>query len=92
MTARNGLESFLGGTPLNVFVRLIFISLVVGALLMWLDVRPLDIIQGIRNFFDRIYSLGFGAVRMALDYVVAGAMLVIPIWFLLRLLAMGGKR
>jgi len=37
---QNALESFLGGTPASVFVKLLFISLVVGALLMWLDIRP----------------------------------------------------
>lgn len=92
MASKNALEDFLGGTPLNVAVRLFFVSLVVGALLMWLDIRPMDIIRGIQAFFDRIYRLGFDAVRELASYVVAGAAIVIPAWFVLRLLNIGGRK
>ena len=63
MASNNTLEHFLGGSPLSTFVRLFVISLVVGALLMWLELRPIDIFRGVQAFFDRIYQLGFGAVR-----------------------------
>ncbi len=92
MASNNGVENFLGGSPLNVAMRLLFISMVVGALLMWLDLRPIDILNGVRAFFDRIYQLGFGAVREVASYVLAGAVIVIPAWFVLRLLNVGGRR
>ena len=44
------------GSPINVAIRLFFISLVVGALLMWLDIQPLDILKGIRAFFDQPHN------------------------------------
>ncbi|MCC3245915.1 DUF6460 domain-containing protein [Methylocystis sp. WRRC1] len=88
----NALENFLGGSPLNVFVRLFFISLVVGALLMWLELRPIDILRGVQAFFDRIYQLGFGAVKEVASYVLAGAVFVVPAWFVLRLLNIGGGK
>jgi hypothetical protein len=88
----NALENFLGGSPINVAVRLFFVSLVVGALMMWLDIRPLDILHGVRAFFERIYQLGFGAVRELASYVLAGAALVVPAWFVLRLMTVGGRR
>lgn len=92
MASKNALEDFLGGSPLNVAIRLFFVSLVVGALLMWLDLRPIDILRGVQDFFDRIYRLGFGAVRELVSYVLAGAVIVIPAWIVLRLLNMGGRR
>jgi hypothetical protein len=92
MASKNAIEDFLGGSPLNVAVRLFFISLVVGALLMWLDLRPIDILRGVQDFIDRIYKLGFGAVRELVSYVLAGAVIVIPAWLVLRLLNMGGRR
>jgi hypothetical protein len=92
MASNNALENFLGGSPINVAVRLFFISLVVGALLMWLDLRPMDILRGVQAFFDRIYALGFGAVKELASYVLAGAVFVIPAWFVLRLMNMGGRR
>ncbi|PWB81140.1 MAG: hypothetical protein C3F11_15955 [Methylocystaceae bacterium] len=92
MASNNSLENFLGGSPLQVFIKLLFISLVVGALLMWLELRPLDLLRGVQHFFDRIYALGFGAVRVVLEYIAAGAVIVVPIWFVLRLFGAGGKR
>jgi hypothetical protein len=92
MASNNALENFLGGSPLNVAVRLFFISLVVGALLMWLELRPVDIFHGVQAFFNRIYALGFGAVRELISYVLAGAVFVVPAWLALRLFNMGGRR
>jgi hypothetical protein len=92
MASNNALENFLGGSPVTVMVKLLFISLIVGALLMWLELRPIDIFHGIQSFFNRIYELGFDAVHVVLEYVLAGAVIVIPAWFILRLLNAGGKR
>jgi hypothetical protein len=92
MASNNSIENFLGGSPFNVFVKLLFISLVVGALLMWLELRPIDILHGVRRFFDRIYAMGFDAVRNIVEYVAAGAVIVVPIWFVLRLMSVGKKR
>lgn len=93
MAGNNALENFLGGSPLNIAARLFFISLVVGALLMWLELRPIDILHGVEAFFRRIYDLGFGAIQEIVSYVLAGAVFVVPAWLVLRLLnAGGGKR
>lgn len=92
MASNNSLEKFLGGPPLAVFIKLLFISLVVGALLMWLELRPVDVLRGVQRFFDRIYALGFDAVRVVIEYVVAGAVIVLPIWLVLRVLNLGGGK
>jgi len=88
----NALENFLGGAPMNVLARLFFISLVVGALMMWLELRPIDILNGVQAFFDRIAQLGFGAVRELGSYIMAGAIVVVPVWFVLRLISVAGMR
>jgi len=62
---------FLGGSPGGVFLRLIFVSLIVGAFLMWLDIRPEDIFRGIIQLVDRIWSLGFDAIREIAKYILA---------------------
>ncbi|MEF3365966.1 DUF6460 domain-containing protein [Methylocystis sp. 9N] len=92
MASNNAFENFLGGSPLNTFVRLFFISLVVGALLMWLELRPIDILHGVQAFVDRIYQLGFGAVKELFSYVLAGAVFVIPAWLVLRLFNVTGAK
>jgi hypothetical protein len=84
--AESSLTRFLGGSPLKVLVRLVFVSLIVGALLMWLDIRPTEIFSAIERLVMRLWNLGFGALRLIFDYVLAGAVIVIPVWFILRLL------
>lgn len=86
------LTRFLGGTPVDVSLRLFFLSLIVGALLMWLDIRPVDVVQGIIHFAQRIWSLGFDAIRQMGDYLIAGAMIVVPLWLIARLFNMRGPR
>jgi hypothetical protein len=86
------LEAFLGGSPGAVALKLLLMSLVVGALMMWLEIRPADILVGIVNFLRRIYALGFGAVREVIDYVLAGAAIVLPVWLLLRVMNASGRK
>jgi hypothetical protein len=83
---------FLGGTPLNVALRLFLLSLVVGILLMWLDIRPADLVEDAVRFAQHVWSLGFDAVRQMGDYIVGGAMIVVPLWLLTRVLNMREPR
>jgi hypothetical protein len=86
------LNRFLGGSPGGVFLRLLFVSLIVGAFLMWLDIRPMDIFRGITDLIDRIWGLGFDAIRVVGDYILAGAAIVVPVWLVLRLINMRSPR
>ncbi len=86
------LARFLGGPPGSVFLRLLFVSLIVGAFLMWLDIRPWDVFLGLKQLADRIWSLGFDAIREVGDYILAGAVLVVPVWLVLRLMNMRNGR
>jgi hypothetical protein len=91
-TSASALQRFIGGPPVAVFVRLLFVSLVVGALLVWLDIRPYDVIFWIQRFFNRLWTLGWEAVREVAEYVLAGAAIVIPVWLVMRLFNMRGAR
>ncbi len=84
----SGFERFIGGSPGMVAVRLLVVSLVVGAMLMWLDIRPDEILFAIERFFYRISRMGFAAVREMIAYVAVGAIIVVPIWLVLRLINM----
>lgn len=84
------LHRFLGGPPAAVAIRLVLVSAIVGALLMWLHIRPIDIFLNIRDLYERLWSLGFAAVREIADYILAGAVIVVPIWLVVRLLNFRG--
>ena len=44
--ANGSVERFLGGSPLGVLVRLLFISLLVGAAMAFLGLSPLGALRG----------------------------------------------
>lgn len=87
----SALSRFLGGSPIAVFTRLLLMSLVVGALLIWLDIRPYEIFRAFERLFQRLWYMGFDAIREVASYIVAGAMIVVPIWLLLRLMNMKNR-
>lgn len=76
---------FLGGSPGAVLMRLLIMSLVVGAILVWLDIRPYEIFHASERLFQRLWHMGFDAIREVASYIVAGAVIVVPIWLLMRL-------
>ncbi|MFV0281100.1 MAG: DUF6460 domain-containing protein [Rhodoblastus sp.] len=86
------LQRFLGGPPMAVFLRLLFVSLVVGALLVWMDIRPFEIFSALQRFVNRLWLMGWDAVIQVAQYVVAGAIIVLPVWFIMRLFNMRGAR
>lgn len=90
--ANSTLQRFLGGPPMAVFLRLLFVSLVVGALLVWLDIRPLEIFHALQRFANRLWTMGWDAVREVAQYVLAGAVIVLPVWLLMRLFNMRGSK
>lgn len=83
--ANGNLERFLGGSPGSVIVRLIFISLLVGAGMAFLGLSPRGLLDALLRFVQSITDLGFDAVRDIGGWLIAGAIVVIPVWLLLRL-------
>lgn len=90
--ANSTVQRFLGGPPTAVFLRLLFVSLVVGALLVWLDIRPIEIFNALQRFVNRLWQMGWGAVRDVVQYVIAGAVIVVPVWLVMRLFNMRGAK
>lgn len=81
---------FLGGSPLAVLVRLCVVSLIVGALMSWLGIDALDILDDVQRAVGRLYGSGFAALRGLGGTVVAGAAVVLPVWLVLRVLSWRG--
>jgi hypothetical protein len=78
------MERFIGGSPLAVFVRLVIISIVTGVALKAAGYDPRDLLANIPRLIQAIYDLGFGWIRSVVEYFLLGAVIVIPIWLVLR--------
>ena len=79
------MQDFLGGSPLSVLVKLIFLSLLVGALLAFLDVTPFELVDRIMRLLRSVFGLSFDALRDMGRWVLYGAIIVVPVWLLMRL-------
>jgi hypothetical protein len=80
---------FFGGPPLSVIFRLALLSILVGVILEALGFDPWNIIDSIQRLLQHIWDMGFDAVRFLWRYLLLGAVLVVPIWFVLRLARAG---
>jgi hypothetical protein len=80
------LQRIFGGSPVNVLLRLIFVSFIVGALMTWLDIHPRDVINHAVLMAQRLWAMGFDALRDVADYIIAGALIVVPMWVIARVM------
>lgn len=81
----NQVARWVGGTPLGVLVRLILVSILVGVILSALGLDPFDIIHSVERLIRSIWNMGFDAIRWLWRYFLLGAVIVVPIWLIMRM-------
>jgi hypothetical protein len=79
------LNRFLGGSPGSVLVKLVFLSLLVGAFLAFLDLTPFLLIDRLFGWLRSVFDLSFETVREVGRWILYGAIIVVPVWLLSRL-------
>ncbi len=85
------INQFLGDTPSRTIVKLAVMSLIVGIIMSALHFTPIDVWYALRDFFQWLYDLGFEAFARIGIYFVWGAMIVVPVFVVMRLLAAGRR-
>ena len=83
----SGLTSFLGDSPLRVFLKLLVVSFLVGVVMSAFGWSPFDVLQWIEDTLTRIWHMGFATVDRFVGYLALGAAIVIPAFIILRLLS-----
>ena len=81
---RDNARRLFGGPPLAVIGRLVLISILVGVILAAIGLDPLDIIDSISRLIQHVWNMGFEAVRWLWRYFLLGAVIVLPIWLVVR--------
>ncbi len=79
------IAKIFGGSPLAVLGRLILVSILVGVILSALGLDPFNIWHSITRLIRTLWDMGFDAVRYVWRYFLLGAVIVIPIWIIVRL-------
>jgi len=84
--ANDGLRRFLGGSPLAVILKLALLSILVGFVLTVIGLDPRNILWSIEALVRTVLDLGFEAFDWLWRYLLLGAVIVVPIWLLMRLM------
>jgi hypothetical protein len=82
----SALTNFLGGSPAAVALRLIVVSFIVGMILVMFGFEPADIVESFVRMAHRLVEFGFTDLRQVGSILATGALVVLPVWIVLRLL------
>ena len=88
----NSVNRFFGGPPLSVIFRLILLSILIGVILQVLGLDPWNIFDSLRRLVLRVWDMGFDALRWLWRYLLLGAVVVVPIWLIVRLMRVAQDR
>jgi hypothetical protein len=80
------MEKFLGGSPLAVILRLVLICIITGIVLSAFNIEPANLLRSLTDLLRAISELGWDWVEKAFGYFLLGAVIVIPIWLIVRFL------
>jgi len=79
-------SNVIGGSPAAVAIRLLVVSFVAGLVLMTFGFEPETLYQLAYRGVRRLIEFGFSDVRQLVRILATGAMVVLPVWVVLRLL------
>lgn len=83
----SALRRFLGGSPAGVFVRLLFLSVLVGAFMSMLGLTPGRLFWRLYDSARALLEIGLASLHDFGGWIVAGAIVVVPLWLIARLFA-----
>ncbi|WP_245571744.1 DUF6460 domain-containing protein [Microvirga subterranea] len=78
------MNRFIGGSPGSVLAKLIFLSLLVGAFMAFLDITPFGLIEGLFNWIRSVFDLSLDTVKEVGLWILYGAVIVVPLWLISR--------
>ena len=82
----SAMTRIFGGSPLAVVGRLVLVSILVGVILTALGLDPFDIVRSIERLIRQMWNMGFDAIRWLWRYFLLGAVIVIPVWVIMRMI------
>src|ERR1700734_1296014 len=85
LEANQPIPPFLGGPPLAVVGRLVLLSILVGVILAAIGLDPWNIIESVRALIVHVWDMGYDILHWLWRYFLLGAVIVVPIWLLVRL-------
>ncbi len=88
----DGLTRVFGGSPLGVLLRLALLCVIVGLILDQLDLDAFQLFRHAIRALEEMLANSADLLRALGHYFLIGAMVVIPVWIVMRILRVGGGR
>ena len=73
-------------------IKLLIASLLVGMVMHWFGITPRNLIHNFGDSVVRIFGTLTSFIDWAVDYILVGAVIVVPIWLIATLLKMAKGR
>ena len=80
------MSRLFGGPPLLVILKLIVLSIVVGGALTFFGLTPREIYAEALATARALWNMGYEAFDRVFEYLLVGAMIVVPLWLISRIL------
>lgn len=90
--AGGGLSRIVGGSPLGVLVRIALLCVIVGLVLDQLDLNAFELFRWAVDQIEDAIRNSAHVLKQIGRYFLIGAVVVVPIWILLRVLKLGSGR
>jgi hypothetical protein len=72
-------------TIVSTIVKILIVSLLVGFALTLFDVTPKQLLANLGGTVQSIFEVGVSMVEWAVPYILLGAVVVVPIWIVVKL-------
>lgn len=86
-----GISGFFGGSPGVVLVKLILLSVVIGVIMAALGLDAFAILRSLERMVVGLFDNFWDAGRTVLRWFLLGAVIVFPVWLVLRIMSMGKR-
>jgi hypothetical protein len=80
------MDRVFGGPIIITLLKLAAMSLLVGLVFAAFGIDPLDLWRNFGSTIREAWTLAFDALQWSLQYMILGAIVVLPLWILYRLL------
>jgi ABC-type arginine transport system permease subunit len=79
-------------SAVSTIVKLAIISLPVGVALAFFDISPRSLVENLGGTVVEIYEVILRFLRWAVQYILLGAVVVLPIWLVFFLIRLAKKK
>lgn len=86
------MDRIFGGPVVPTLFKLAMLSIIVGLVFAVFGINPMDLWLNFGDTIRQAWTMAFDAINWSWQYAALGAIVVLPLWIIFRLLsAIGGK-